>query len=179
MLFRSLSSTYQQSAQYDKVAGQKDAENRLLWRFAPHRMEAEVIRDSMLAVSGQLNPKRGGASFQPFQLEINNSHFYHLFDSPLPEYNRRSIYRIQVHSAKSPLLETLDCPDPSTKTPRRAMTTTPLQALELMNNTFVLRQADCLATRITKETEGEAKRRVSLLYQRVLGREPKIGRAHV
>lgn len=167
-----LSNTYQQSALYAKRAGQKDAENRLLWRFAPRRMEAEVIRDSMLSVCGQLNPKQGGPSFQPFTVEISNSHFYHLFDSPLPEYSRRSIYRIQVHSAKSPLLETLDCPDPSTKTPRRAMTTTPLQALELMNNTFITRQAKELAIRVSKESGKDPSIQVSSLYRIVLGRKP-------
>jgi hypothetical protein len=168
-----LSSTYQQASQYNLKAARKDSENRLLWRFAPRRMEAEVIRDTMLTLSGQLNPQRGGESFQPFQVTISNSHFYTLFDSPDPKYNRRSIYRMQVHSAKSPLLETLDCPDPSTKTPRRAITTTPLQALELMNNTFVLRQAKYLAERIVREANKSLPEQVRLAYLLALGRNPK------
>ena len=76
----------------------------------------------MLSVSGQINPAMGGPSFQPFTEIVDNAHFYTLFDSGKPEFNRRSVYRMSVQSAKSPLLETLDCPDPSTKTPRRSVT---------------------------------------------------------
>ncbi len=166
-----LSSTYQQSSKFDSKSAAKDAESRLLWRFAPRRLEGEAVRDSLLSISGQLNPKQGGESFQPFTVRIDNSHFYTQFDSGEPEYNRRSIYRMNVQSARSPFLETLDCPDPSTKTPRRALTTTPLQALELMNSSFVLRQAKRWAQRL--EGEGSTtQERVTAAYRSAFGRLP-------
>ena len=140
------SATYRQGAAFDAKAAEQDADDRFLWRFAPQRLEGEAVRDAMLAVSGKLNPQVGGPSFRPFTVTVFNSSFYTLTDRDEPDYNRRTLYRINVNSAKSPLLEAFDCPDPSTKTPRRAVTTTPLQALALMNNSFVLRQAKCSAS---------------------------------
>ena len=126
----------------------------------------------MLAASGQLNRRLGGPSFRPFRVQIFNSHFYELFDSPDPEFNRRTIYRINVNSAKSPLLDALDCPDPSVKAPRRNVTTTPLQALGLMNNSFVWRQARKLAERVQREAGDAPGARISRACQLTLGRKP-------
>jgi mono/diheme cytochrome c family protein len=167
-----LSNTYRQSARYNATFAGKDAEDRLLWRFPPRRLEGEAVRDAMLCVSGQLNPRRGGPSFRPFTEFVDNSHFYTLVDTPDPEFNRRTVYRINVNSAKSPLLEALDCPDPSTKTPRRAVTTTPLQALELMNSSFVQRQAAGLATRLSREAGPSLPDRVALAYRLAFSRSP-------
>src|SRR5205823_6003074 len=75
-----LSAAYRQSARFDAAAAAVDADNRLLWRFAPRRLEAETVRDAMLAVSGAFNPRLGGPSFQPFTVTVFNSNFYHLFD---------------------------------------------------------------------------------------------------
>ncbi len=136
-----LSNTYRQSSRYDARAAAVDADDRLLWRYPARRLEAEAIRDAMLAASGLLNPQMAGPSFRPFTLTVFNSNFYTLADFSGPVYDRRTVYRININSAKDPLLETLDCPDPSVKAPRRAVTTTPLQALGLMNDPFVLRQA--------------------------------------
>ena len=165
-----LSSTYRQSSRYNAKAAAVDAENRLLWRFAPRRLEGEAIRDAMLAVSGQLNPEVGGPGFRPFTLTINNVPFYKPTDPLGREYNRRTVYRMNVNSGKDPLLENLDCPDPSTKTPRRSVTTTPLQALSLMNNSFVLRQAKLLAERIRREVGGDPSVQIALAYRLALTR---------
>lgn len=146
-----LSNTYCQSAQFNPQAAAMDGDNRLLWRFHPRRLEGEAVRDAMLCISGQMNPQMGGPSFRPFNLKIFNSHFYELTDPIGPEFNRRTVYRINVNSAKSPLLDSLDCPDPSVKMPRRSVTTTPLQALGLMNNSFVVRQSRQLAERVANE----------------------------
>ena len=124
-----------------------DADNRLLWRYAPRRLEAEAVRDAILAASGQLNRSGGGPSFRPFTTTEFNATFYTPIDRPEPEFSRRTVYRINVNSGKDPLLDSFDCPDPSVKTPRRGVTTTPLQALELMNNSFIQRQANHLAER--------------------------------
>ncbi len=167
-----LSNTYRQSDQYNAKAAGRDADNRLLWRYAPRRMEAETIRDTMLAVSGQLNPLMGGESFRPFTVENFGSSFYRLTDSPSPEFNRRTIYRMTVHSARSPLLESLDCPDPSTKTPKRTATVTPIQALELMNDPFVLRQAVAFAARVKGMVGTDSANQITAAYTLAYGREP-------
>lgn len=162
-----LSRAYRQASTATKDGLAKDAENHLLWRFAPRRLEAEAIRDSILFTSGRLNTERGGPGFRPFKLVVDNSHFYNLTDLDTPEFRKRSIYRIQVQSARPPLLEALDCPDPSTRTPRRTQTVTPLQALELMNAPFMLRQAKALADALKTKPDP-----VSAAYRRVLGRSP-------
>jgi hypothetical protein len=166
------SSPYRQSSRYEPRGAALDSDNRLLWRYAPRRLEGEAIRDAMLAVSGELNPAVGGPSFRPFQLTVFNSHFYTLVDSDAPEFNRRTVYRIHVNSAKDPLLESLDCPDPSTRTPRRSITTTPLQALGLMNSGFVQRQAQRLAARVKSECGAAPAGQIDRAYRLTLGRPP-------
>ena len=166
------SATYQQASMHQAQAATVDADNQWLWRYAPRRLEAEAVRDAMLAVSGQLNLKMGGPSFQPFTITEFNAAFYHLQDRSEPDFNRRTIYRININSAKDPLLDSFDCPDPSTKTPRRGVTTTPLQALELMNNSFVQRQATLLAERALDEAKQNPTAAIARAYQLCLGRVP-------
>lgn len=175
-----LSRTYQQASRFNDKAAALDGDNRLLWRFSPRRLEGEAVRDALLAASGQLNRRMAGPSFRPFEVKVFNSHFYELTDPPGPEFNRRTVYRINVNSAKSPLLDSLDCPDPSVKTPRRSVTTTPLQALGMMNNSFVLRQARCFASRVENEYP-DSSSRITRIYRLALGRSPtpaEIKRAH-
>ena len=147
-----------------------DADNRFLAHFPLRRLEAEAVRDAMLAASGQLNPRMGGPGFRPFKITVSNSHFYDLIDGDGPEFNRRSIYRAGVQSAKDPLMDSFDCPDPSTKTPARGVTTTPLQALSLMNNSFVQRQARLFAERLRAEAGERTDAQVKLAYRLALGR---------
>ena len=167
-----LSSTYRQSGQLDPQAAKRDADNQLLWRFAPRRLEAEAVRDSMLAISGKLNPTLGGPSFRPFTVSNYGSDFYQLIDKDTPEFNRLALYRMGVQSARNPLLETLDCPDPLTKTPKRTVTTTPIQALALMNDSFVLRQSRAFATKVIKEAGSLPDPQVTLAYTLAFGRPP-------
>ena len=169
------SAAYRQSSDASENAMKADADNTLLWRFPPHRLEAEAVRDAMLAVSGQLNLQTGGPSFRPFTVTEFNASFYHPFDSGAPEFNRRTVYRMNINSAKEPLLDAFDCPDPSVKTPRRSVTTTPLQALELMNNTFVQRQAAHLAERALNEANQDLPDAVQATYRLALGRPPTPG----
>ena len=169
------SATYRQSADPPlkdaTEAACIDAEARLLWRFPPRRIEGESIRDAMLAMSGALNRKAGGPSFKPFTVTQLNTYFYHLFDKDEPAFNRRSIYRMHLTTGRSPFLDSLDCPSPGVSTPRRRPTTTALQALALMNDGFVVRQADKLAARIaTEKMEPEAE--VNRAFEIVLGRPP-------
>ena len=167
-----LSNTYRQSSGFRAEAAQADAENRLLWRFSPRRLEAEVIRDSLLAVSGRLNREFGGPGFRPFEVKFFNSHFYNLVDSADPPMRKRTIYRIVVRSGHDPMLEAFDCPDASDKAPSRSNTTTPIQALALMNSPFVLRQADHLADRLRGARPGDNAGQIDLAYRLALGRPP-------
>jgi hypothetical protein len=174
------SATYAQAAAVQRANNstlqrfhELDADNRLLWHYPLRRLEAEAVRDAMLHISGQLNVETGGPSFRPFKVTVSNSHFYELMDATGPEFNRRSIYRAGIQSGKDPLLDSLDCPDPSTKTPARSVTTTPIQALGLMNNAFVQRQAHYLAERLKAEAGGEARAQTRLAWRLAFGREPR------
>jgi len=166
------SAAYQQSSAFNAKWAATDADDQFLWRFPPRRLEAEAVRDAMLAVSGQLNPMLGGPSFRPFTVTEFNASFYHLVDRAEPEFNRRTVYRANVNSGKDPLLDAFDCPDPSVKTPKRGVTATPLQALELMNNSFVQRQAKCLAERVSGGSGRNMKLAVRNAYLLTLGRMP-------
>ncbi|MEP6755491.1 MAG: DUF1549 domain-containing protein [Chthonomonadales bacterium] len=170
-----LSNTYRQSAAFNPAAAKVDGDDRLLWRFAPRRQEGESIRDAMLSVSGEINLQMGGPSFQPFDVQNFGSNFYIQKDTGEPQFNRRSIYRINVQSAKSPFLAALDCPDPASKTPRRTMSTTAIQALELMNNTFVLRQSKKFAERVKREAGTSTNAQIDHAFEIALGRFPSAG----
>jgi hypothetical protein len=148
-----------------------DADNQLLWHFTPRRLEAEALHDAMLAVSGDLNLTEGGPSFRPFDTKEFNATFYSPKDKLGPEFNRRTVYRMNINSGKDPMLDAFDCPDPSVKTPKRGVTTTPLQALSLMNNSFVQRQAERLAQRVTRESQGDLRAAIALAYRYCFGRE--------
>ena len=167
-----LSATYRQAATFNPAAAEIDVDNHLLWRFRPRRLEGEAVRDAMLMVSGRLNEAGGGPSFRPFTVTIFNSHFYTLREDDKAEFNRRTVYRMNVNSARSPMLELFDCPDPSTKTPRRTVTTTPLQALSLMNNVFVQRSARYLAERLQRESGDDTTIQVRQAYRFTFGRAP-------
>ena len=166
------SATYRQSSELRRDALERDAENQWLWRQAPRRLEAEALRDAMLQVSGEINLQVGGPSFRPFEVMTFPANAYKPTDSAASEFNRRTVYRMNVNSGKEPMLDAFDCPDPAVKTPRRGVTTTPLQALALMNNPFVLRQADRLAARGLEEGRGDMGAAIQAVYRRSLGRLP-------
>ena len=165
------SRTYRQASRFDADAAAKDADNRLLWRFPHQRLDAESVRDSMLAVSGDFNRTLYGASFRPFEFGEQRGSLkrYMLTDGDTPDLRRRTLYRMNVITAGDPLLEALDCPLPSVKTPRRRSTTTPLQSLSLMNNAFVQHRATGFAARLRREApdlEGQIARAFELAFGR-------------
>ena len=169
------SATYQQASRPRAECLAVDADNRLLWRFSPRRLEAEAVRDAMLAASGQLNSAVGGVSYMDFKpYENKNAQYYEPADPIGSEFNRRSVYRFWARGGKNPLLDTFDCPDPSTTTPKRGTTTTPLQALSLLNNSFTLRMADHLAERLEKERPGDADKQVVRVFELVCGRPASV-----
>lgn len=154
------SATYRQTSNVESHRGEKiDAENRLLWRMNRRRLEAEAIRDAVLAVSGRLEPRMFGPGFQDFVIEKpeHSPHYeYHLHDPEDPRSHRRSIYRFIVRSQPQPFLTTFDCADPSMQVEKRNETLTALQALALLNNRFMLAMAGHFAVRIQLECSGKS-----------------------
>ena len=168
-----MSSTYRQAASPNGVAQAIDANNRLLWRMSPRRLEAEVVRDSMLAVAGKLNLEMGGPGFEDVTATQNNgTTYYEPVDVDGDAWFRRTVYRFSPRGGRSALLDTFDCPDPSAAIPRRAVTTTPLQALSLLNNGFVLQMSHYFAERVTGGGEGDTDLQVRQAWQLAIGREP-------
>jgi hypothetical protein len=173
------SATYRQSSAPRKDALAIDADNRLLWRFRPHRLEGEAVRDAMLATAGLLNSEVGGKGFSDYkERNFNGTAYFEPFDPVGPEFHRRSIYRFTPRGANQGLLDTFDCPDPAAAAPRRAVTTTPLQALSLWNSGFALRMSEALAARVAKDAdtpEKQVRRAWQLAYQR----DPTPGEAEL
>ena len=147
------SATYRQSSTFDSAAAKIDTNNRLLWRMNPRRLEAEAVRDAMLAVAGELNTELGGKGYSDVNSYFfKGTQFYDPIDPVGYANHRRTLYRMGARGGRSPFLDTFDCPDPSTTTPRRSATVTPLQALSLLNHSFSLRMADHFANRLIRET---------------------------
>jgi hypothetical protein len=170
------SSTYRQStllADTDPRGPRIDVANRLLWRGPQRRLEAESLRDAMLVVSDALDATRGGPGYRDVSVAyIDGTTYYQpLIDvSSLPR--RRTIYRFSPRGDRPPLLETFDCPDPAVTTPRRSVTTTPLQSLALLNDAFVLQLADMFAARLRREAGDNVTAQIKRGWQLALGRDP-------
>lgn len=165
------SRTWQQDSRPHRAGLSADAGTRLLWRFPPRRLEAEGIRDSMLAVSGWLDPAMGGPGFSAFEIERENVRHYHPKTRFGPEDWRRMIYMTKVRQERDAVFGVFDCPDCSQVVPSRSRSTTPLQALNLLNSRFVMQQAKLFAERLEREaTSPEA--RIVLAYRLCFGRPP-------
>ena len=170
------SNSYRMSRQWNLRNGEKDPENRLLWRMPRVRLEVEAIRDSMLAVSGRLNRRMYGPSMYP---EISKDALAGHSDpdtvwKPSAEdaRSRRTIYVFLKRSMVVPMLEVLDLCD-TTKTASRRMTTSVApQALTLFNGEFVNRQARYLAARLENEVGTDSEKQIERAYALALARPP-------
>lgn len=148
------SQAYQQSSALNEEAMKVDGANRLLWRMTPKRLDAETLRDSILMVSGKLvQEPRGGPSFALQKKDDRGAFIYKALDNDGPEVWRRAVYRFVVRGGERIFLDSFDCPDPAVATPQRAISNTPVQALTLMNNEFVWKQAGFLADK-SKTVDG-------------------------
>ena len=150
----------------------EDADNRLLWRQNPRRLDAESLRDAVLATSGKLNLQAGGPGFRDFKYIEAYAPIYKYVTPDIPELWRRSIYRFVVRTTPHEFLTTLDCPDPANLTPKRLVTTTPLQALTLSNNPFMLKQTNYFAERLKEEVGEKPAAQVRLGFALAFGRPP-------
>jgi len=152
-----------------------DADNRLLWRMNRTRLDAECIRDAMLAASGQLDLTMGGPSDRQFHFKDDHSPVYDYtrFDVDSPAGRRRSIYRLLVRSAPDPFMDCLDTADPSQLVARRNTTLTALQALAMLNNPFVLKQCEHFAARLQKLAP-DVPGQIDAAYRLALSRPPTL-----
>ncbi len=167
------SSVYRQSSRSNPQFARLDSGNRYLWRANRQRLDAECIRDSMLAVSGKLDLAMGGPSVQQFFFKDDHSPVYDYarFDVDDPRSLRRSIYRFLVRSVPDPFMECLDCADPSIMTPKRNTTLTAIQALALLNNPLATRQAEHFAQRL-RTLAADMPESIDAAYLLALGRRP-------
>lgn len=170
------SEAYQMSSQF---APEKhlltDADNLLWWRYRPQRLEAEIVRDSILSVSGALNRTMfGKAVFPELSQEVLASMDKGIWNNTKdgPEVWRRSVYVYRKRGLPLPFFEVFDLPDQNLTCGRRNVSTVPTQALTLMNNDWVLKQAARFADRVATEAGPDNAARVARAYELALGRRP-------
>ena len=168
------SATYRQSSRMDRAALAIDADCRLLWRFPARRLEAETIRDSMLAVSGRLDPKMGGPGFNLFTARGGLNGFPPI-ESFIGDGLRRMIYAHKVRMERDAVFGAFDCPDAGQSTPRRRPSTSPLQALNLFNSRFTIEEAAAFAKRVQTEAGADSAAQIRRACRLALGREPDSG----
>ncbi|MEX0741328.1 MAG: DUF1553 domain-containing protein, partial [Phycisphaeraceae bacterium] len=166
------SRTFQQSSRPDSASLAVDGDSRLLWRFPPRRGEAEIVRDAILMVSGTLDLRMGGPSFDAFKPNDNYVRVYEPLDEFKPEHFRRMIYMQKVRMEPEGVFGAFDLPDLATPCPSRSQSTTPLQALNLFNSTFVIDQAGRLSDRLREEVGDQPEPQVRRAFELALGREP-------
>ncbi|MBX3731174.1 MAG: PSD1 domain-containing protein [Verrucomicrobiae bacterium] len=170
-----LSGTWRQSSAPREDARRVDANSRLLWRFPPRRLEAEAIRDTLLAVSGVLDPTPGGPGFYLHEVDRENVYHYHPKEQFGPAEYRRMIYAFKVRMEQDGVFGAFDCPDGSLVVPKRSSSTTPLQALNLFNSRFTLDLADAFAARLDREAGGDPADRIGRAWLLAFGRAPAAG----
>jgi hypothetical protein len=172
------SSTWKQA--YDSpifaAATAKDPENKLLWHWERRRLEAEEMRDSMLAVAGRMNMKMGGPSIMvPVDKELTNLLYkpsQWAVTADKSEHDRRSIYLIAKRNLRLPMMDAFDAPDLQISCARRESSTHAPQALELTNGEFATQMASAFAARLTKEAGTDPKRVVERAWELATGRMP-------
>lgn len=164
------SAAYRQSSAANDAGLKADSGSRLLWRFPTRRIEAEPLRDSILAVSGVLDLTMGGPGFDLFEPNDNYVKVYQSKQEFGPDTFRRMIYQSKPRVQLDDTFGAFDVPDAGQIAPRRTSSTTPLQALNFLNSTFVMQQAGLFAARLEKEAgkaaEAQVKRAFQLAYQR-------------
>jgi len=165
------SAAYRQGAKGDAAGAKIDPEDTLLWQFPRHRLDGEALRDAMLTVSGQLNPKAGGPSvFPEIPAELKTTQWKVSADPA--ERNRRSVYVFVKRNLRYPIFALFDAPDRNETCSRRFVTTTAPQALTLLNDSLVLGFAKNFAARVTKEAGSDPAKVVDRAFLLALSRPP-------
>ncbi len=177
-----LSNTYQQSSSVDEAKAKIDPENNLLWRMNRQRLDAETIRDAVLATVGSLTEQEGGPSIRvPLEPEVYDTIFTEAepdnlwpVHPDLRQHTRRSLYLVRKRNVRLPLLVAFDAPDLMSSCGARSVSVHALQALTLMNSELMFQQSRMLAERLFKEANGNERSMIGKLYELALGRKPKL-----
>jgi hypothetical protein len=171
------SEAYKMASDFNDAANvAKDPEDRLCWRFRLQRLDAEIVRDSILAVSGTLNPEMFGKPvFPKLQAEFlaQTKEGIWLEREEGPEVWRRSIYIYRKRGLPFPFLDVFDLPNQNISCGARIVSNVPTQALAMMNDEFVLQQAKLFANRLEEAAPGDASKQVELGYRLALSRPPE------
>jgi hypothetical protein len=172
-----LSQTYQRSSTFQPEAAKVDPENTLLWRWRQRRLEAEVVRDSILAVSGPLNTRMAGPGYYPTLpaavLEGQSRPGEGWGKSDDREQSRRSVYIFAKRSLGVPEIELLDAPDTTSSCEQRIVSTTGPQALAFLNGAFIHEQARRFASRLVEEAGKRPEDQVERAFALALSRPPR------
>ena len=171
------SAAYMQDTTYDADRAAKDPDNRLLWRRRPQRLEAEILRDAVLSVSGTLNPEPFGPAFKPpippeAMLARNTKDPYPKDARDTEATRRRTVYMFHKRVVQHPLMQAFDGPDAAVSCGRRNITTVAPQALALLNDTFLRDRAADLARRLLAEGDATPEGWVTRGFELALSRPP-------
>jgi hypothetical protein len=169
------SQAYQMASAFDSFASRaNDPENDTLWRFRPRRLEAEIVRDVIMAAAGTLDLTKGGPGVFPWVPEevlVSQAHGTWDNTEDGPAVWRRSVYVYRRRSLGFPFFDTFDLPDQNQTAAARNVSTVPTQALTLLNNAFVVGQAEQFARRVA-EAVPDLESQVDFAYRIALSRPP-------
>lgn len=167
------SSTFRQSSRPVPDAMEVDSNSTLLWRFPPRRLDAEGIRDNILATTGMLDRTPGGPGFLLFEPNANYARNWKAQTSDFePEDYRRMIYSVKLRMEPDAIFSAFDIPDSGQVCPSRPQSTTPLQALNLFNSNFLIEQAAELARCATSEGGKDLAKQIAAAYEFAYTRSP-------
>jgi mono/diheme cytochrome c family protein len=167
-----MSAVYRQSSRLDARGQAVDRDNRLLWRMTTRRLEAESVRDAILATSGRIDTRMGGPGYNIWEANTNYVAVYKPRPQLGPDAFRRMVYQFKPRSQPDPTFSAFDCPDAALVAPRRNISTTALQALNLLNSRFVIQQAADFAQRLEAEAGTDPARQAQRGFRLAFGREP-------
>ena len=166
-----MSDAFRQSSLPTAEGLERDASSTLLWRFPPKRVEAEVIRDSILQASGSLDDSIGGRGYR-IHNEKKTYAQWEVVDNHGPETWRRMLYQERMRRVDDGIFTAFDFPDCGQVRAKRPVSTTPLQALNLMNSEFVIDQSQRIADRARRESGNNARIAVDRCFELLLNRVP-------
>ena len=167
-----LSDAFQRSSQPSQESIAIDAGSMFLWRFPPRRVEAEVIRDGILLASGSLDSSIGGKGYRIHNVKKTYAQ-WEVVDNYGPHTWRRMLYQERMRRVDDKMFTAFDFPDCGQVRAKRPVSTTPLQALNLLNSPFVREQAEQLANRVVQESSpSDMKQQIRRSFQLILNREP-------
>ena len=167
-----MTDAFKQSSRPATAGLEKDAGNKLLWRFSPRRLEAEVIRDSILAASGHLDRRQGGPSYRIHNVKKRYAQ-WEVTDNHGPDTWRRMIYQERMRRVDDCMFTAFDFPDCGQVRAKRPVSTTPLQALNLLNSPFVIDQSGRIAGRALADTNADLPQAIDRCFELLLTRPPE------